>query len=114
MQRLSTQNYEGRHRSTDTSSSRTGNTLLWQGCDIGQGNITAWLSEARSRAPKLLKKLAQVLSTLVGSALYRSSSSSKYVLDVPSRKLHVSADKCSMFIDTTIHNSTTVLFGISI
>ncbi len=37
--------------------------------------------------PKLLKKLAHVLSTLLGSARYRSSNSSKYVLEVPSRKL---------------------------
>ena len=39
------------------------------------------------KSPRLLKKLAHVLSTLSGLFLYRSSSSSRYVLEVPSRKL---------------------------
>lgn len=41
----------------------------------------------------LWKKEAHDLSTLRGLALYRSSSSSRYVLEVPSRKLSFSFDR---------------------
>lgn len=44
-------------------------------------------------SPMLWKKEAHVLSTLRGLALYRSSSSSKYDEEVPSRKLSLSLDR---------------------
>ncbi len=54
------------------------------------------LSEAivkrRWRVPRLLKNDAQVLSTDDGSSRNRSSSSSRYVDDVPSRKPSLSFD----------------------